>query len=71
MSKYIKDAFEHDIEYNEQVQSIKKRKRSLKNLLDSTMIKKIKEDLKTERRSAKRSNRQKINSFIKSEIEKI
>ena len=59
-----------DIDWlNDKVQDIKKRKRNLKMLLDSTMIKKIKEDLKVERRSVKRAEKQNIKKVIQKEIE--
>jgi membrane protease subunit (stomatin/prohibitin family) len=64
---------EFDIErsgYDEKVQSIKKRKRSLKMLQDPDMIKRIKKDLTKEKRSAKRGERSKLNIYLKEEIDK-
>lgn len=56
--------------YEEKVQSIKKRKRALRFLQDPNMVKKIKKDLKREQRGAKRSDRNRCNIYIKKEIEK-
>lgn len=58
------------IEYDEKIQSIKKRKRSLKMLQDPNMIKKIKKDLEREKRSAKRGDKNNIKKYIKDQIEK-
>jgi hypothetical protein len=65
--------FEFDIErrgYDERIQSIKKRKRSLKMLQDPDMIKRIKKDLEREKRSAKRGEKSKLDIYIKEEINK-
>jgi len=60
-----------DIDWlNDKIQDIKKRKRSLKMLIDPEMKKKIRKDLKREYRSAKRANKQSVDKFIKDEIEK-
>ena len=56
-------------EYYEKVESIKKRKRSLKMLQDPDMIKKIKKDLTREKRSAKHSEKFKLREWIKEEVE--
>lgn len=56
--------------YNEQIRSIKKRKRSLKMLQDPLMVKRIKKDLEREKRAAKRAEKQTIEKFIKEEINK-
>jgi membrane protease subunit (stomatin/prohibitin family) len=58
------------IEYDEKIQSIKKRKRSLKMLQDPDMIKRIKKDLEREKRAAKRGDKNNIKKYIKDEIEK-
>lgn len=55
--------------YNEKIQDIKKRKRSLKMLQDPSLIKKIKKDLEREKRSAKRAEKQNVKNHIKNEIE--
>lgn len=63
---------EYDIErsgYEEKIQSIKKRKRSLKMLQDPEMIKRIKKDLKREQRGAKRSERNDLREWLKEEVE--
>lgn len=63
---------EFDIErngYEEQIQSIKKRKRGLKMLQDPEMIKRIKKDLKREQRGAKRSDKNALREWIKEEID--
>lgn len=52
------------------IQDIKKRKRGLKKMLDQTMVKKIKEDLKREYRAAKRSEKNSVREHIKREINK-
>ena len=70
MKAKIKDISEFDIEYDEKIQSIKKRKRSLKMLLDSETIKRIKKDLKAEQRSVKRGTRNMLKKYIRDEIER-
>lgn len=55
--------------YNEQIQSIKKRKRSLKLLQDPWMIKKIKKDLEREKRIAKHAEKQTVKKHIKEEVD--
>lgn len=57
-------------EYEEHVQDIKKRKRRLKILQDSVLIKKIKSDLIREKRSAKRSERSKLRAYLKEQVNK-
>lgn len=56
--------------YNEQIESIRKRKRSLKMLQDPLLVKRIKKDLEREKRSVKRAEKQTVDKFIKGEIEK-
>ena len=63
--------FEFDIErrgYDERIQSIKKRKRSLKMLQDPDMIKRIKKDLAKEKRSAKHSDKNNLKEWLKEEV---
>jgi len=55
--------------YDEKLRDIKKRKRNLKMVLDSEMVKRIKKDLKAEQRAAKRAEKQNINKIIKKEID--
>lgn len=50
-------------EYEEHIQDIKRRKRSLKMLQDPNLIKKIKSDLTREKRSAKRSEKDKLKTI--------
>jgi len=54
----------------DKIQNIKKKKRKLSMLQDPELIKKIKKDLKVERRSVKRANKQYMNRHIQEEIEK-
>jgi predicted secreted Zn-dependent protease len=54
--------------YEEKVQDIKKRKRSLRFIQDPNMVKKIKKDLKREQRGAKRSERHELREWIKNEL---
>ena len=54
--------------YNDKIQSIKKRKRNLRFVQDATMVKKIKNDLKREQRAAKRSEKNNLKEWIKSQI---
>ena len=54
--------------YNDKIQSIKKRKRNLRFVQDATMVKKIKNDLKREQRAAKRSEKNSLKEWIKSQI---
>ena len=54
--------------YEEKVQDIKKRKRSLRFIQDPNMVKKIKKDLKREQRGAKRSEKHELREWIKNEL---
>ena len=56
-------------EYDDKIQDIKRRKRQLHQLDDPILKKKIKKDLKTEQRGAKRSDRNKCKEYIKDEIQ--
>lgn len=56
--------------YENKVQDIKKRKRSLRHVQDSGVVKKIKRDLKSEQRSAKRSEKMNLKNWINEEINK-
>ncbi len=58
-----------DAWYEEKVQDIKKRKRKLKYVQDSELVKKSKKDLKREQRAAKRSSKHFLSEWIKKEIE--
>ena len=55
---------------NDKIEDIRKRKRSLKNLIDPDIIKQEKKNLKRERRSVKRAERNFSKKEIKKEIEK-
>lgn len=58
-----------DIKWLEnKIEDIKKRKRNLKYIQDPSVVKKIKKDLKREYRSAKRSEKNELNEWIKKEI---
>lgn len=62
---------EFDIErsgYDEKIQDIKKKKRSLKKLQDPEMIKRIKKDLKREQRNAKHSEKNELREWLKDEV---
>ena len=50
------------------IQNIKKRKRSLKILIDPDLVKKIKKDLKREYRSVKRGEKNQLSKFIEQEL---
>jgi hypothetical protein len=56
--------------YEEKVQDIKKRKRALRHVQDSGMVKKMKADLKREQRGVKRSDKHALKNWIKDEINK-
>lgn len=53
--------------YNEKIQDIKKRKRSLRHIQDPTIVKKIKKDLEREKRGAKRAEKQNLSNWLKNE----
>jgi hypothetical protein len=55
--------------YEEKIQDIKKRKRSLKMLMDPDLKKKIRKDLTKEKRSAKHSEKQTLKKYINEEID--
>lgn len=60
-----------DIWYEQKIESIKKRKRKLHLILEPSMRKRIKEDLKREQRGAKRSNKNSIKTWINNEINRL
>ena len=67
-----KDKKEFDIErteYDEKVEEIRKKKRSLRNLQEPELVKKIKKDLKREQRAAKRSSNNDLRNYLKDEID--
>ena len=55
--------------YESKVEEIRKKKRKLRHIQDAKKVKSIKEDLKREQRSAKRSMKQNIKILIKKEID--
>ena len=55
---------------DEKIQDIKKRKRALRHVQDSFIVKKMKKDLKREYRGVKRSEKQNLEKLIKEEINK-
>jgi hypothetical protein len=62
---------EYDIErsgYDEKIEEIRKKKRSLKKLQDPEMIKRIKKDLKKEQRNAKHSDKNELREWLKEEV---
>jgi hypothetical protein len=62
---------EYDIErsgYDEKIEEIRKKKRSLKKLQDPEMIKRIKKDLKKEQRNAKHSDKNDLREWLKEEV---
>lgn len=56
--------------YEEKIQDIKKRKRALRHVQDSKLVKKMKKDLTREKRAAKRSELSNLDIYIKEEIGK-
>lgn len=59
-----------DIWYDTKIQSIKKRKRKLKHIDDSQIVKQIKKDLKREQRAVKRAEKQWVKKQIEIETER-
>jgi hypothetical protein len=60
-----------DIEWlDDKIQDIKKRKRALHKLIDPNLKKQIRKDLKREYRSVKRSEKNQLREWIKSELNK-
>lgn len=55
--------------YEGKVEEIRKKKRKLRHIQDAKKVKQIKEDLKREQRAAKRSLKQHLKKWIKSQIE--
>lgn len=51
--------------YQDKIQDIKKRKRKLRHIQDSKVVKKLKKDIKREQRSYKRAERQNWKKKIK------
>jgi Zn-dependent M32 family carboxypeptidase len=56
--------------YEKKVQDIKKRKRSLRHVQDSKMVKKMKADLKREQRGIKRKDKHDLKNWLKEEVNK-
>lgn len=56
--------------YDDKIQDIKKRKRSLRNIQEPDMVKKIKKDLEKEKRSAKHAVKGQLREWLKEEIYK-
>lgn len=54
----------------DKIEDIKKRKRALRHIQDSGLVKKMKKDLKKEYRSAKHSERNEMKKWIKDEVNK-
>lgn len=51
--------------YHDKIQDIKKRKRKLRHIQDSKVVKKLKKDIKREQRSYKRAEKQNWKKKIK------
>ena len=69
---YMSKKKEFDIErssYDDKVEEIRKKKRQLRNIQEPGLVKKMKKDLKTEQRAAKRSERQELKNYIKGQID--
>jgi len=56
--------------YEKKVQDIKKRKRALRHVQDSRMVKKMKADLKREQRGIKRKEKHDLKNWLKEEVNK-
>jgi hypothetical protein len=54
----------------DKIGEIKKRKRALRHIQDSGLVKKMKKDLKKEYRSAKHSERNEMKKWLKDEVNK-
>ena len=54
--------------YQDKINDIKKRKRKLRNIQDSKIVKQEKKNLKKEQRSYKRAQKQHLNKYIKEKI---
>ena len=57
-------------DYKQKRKDIKKRKRALRHVQDSGLVKKMKGDLKREQRGVKRSDKNELRKFLKEEINK-
>ncbi len=55
--------------YEEKIGEIRKKKRKLRHIQDAKKVKQIKNDLKREQRSAKRSLKQHLRKWINEQIE--
>lgn len=51
--------------YQDKIQDIKKRKRKLRHIQDSKIVKKMKNDMKREQRSYKRAEKQELKKNLK------
>ena len=70
MSKKKKEFDIERSEYDEKVEEIRKKKRKLRDIQEPGLVKKIKKDLKSEQRAAKRSERNNLKNYIKDQIDK-
>ena len=52
-------------DYDKKVESIRQRKRKLRNIQEPFLVKKIKKELKIEQRGAKRSEKQDLKQYLK------
>ena len=56
-------------DYDKKVESIRQRKRKLRNIQEPFLVKKIKKELKIEQRGAKRSEKQDLKQYLKDIVE--
>lgn len=55
--------------YDDKVEEIRKKKRKLRDIQEPGLVKKIKRDLKTEQRAAKRSDKNDLKKYLKDQID--
>ena len=55
--------------YDKKVEEIRKKKRTLRNIQEPDLVKKIKKDLKVEQRGAKRSEKNELRNYLKDEMQ--
>ena len=57
-------------DYDKKVEEIRKKKRTLRNIQEPDLVKKIKKDLKVIQRGAKRHDKDELNKYLKDEVAK-
>ncbi len=70
MKKNKKEFDINRTDYEDKVEDIRKKKRTLRNIQEPFLVKKIKKDLKREQRNAKHSEKNDLNQYLKEEINK-